>query len=175
MRSPGQRALKALSDPPPRVYSSAPEATIYSDGSANAKTRIGGWGAHIQVADRTVDLWGGDAHTTNNRMEIMGALQGLLYLAPRQFVLVHSDSLYVVQGITEWVHGWQRRGWVKAEDGSPVKNADLWLDLIEAVRRHEKVIFEWVRGHVGNPGNERADVLASRFAAGQHMPETDER
>lgn len=165
------RRQKALHDPAPRVYDAIPDAVIYSDGSADSRTRIGGWGTNILTRGTQVELWGGSDDTTNNRMEIMGALQGLLYLAPRRFVLVHSDSMYVIRGITEWVHGWQRRGWTKAEDGKPVKNADLWQDLIEAEARHARVEWEWVRGHNGNSGNEHADALAGRYGAGIHMPD----
>jgi ribonuclease HI len=163
--------MKGKYDPPPRVYDATPDAIIYSDGSSNSKTRQGGWGAHIQLAGRSqpVELWGSEADTTNNRMEIMGALQGLLYLKPRNFILVHTDSQYVIDGITSWVHGWQRRGWVTVQ-GDPVKNADLWLDLIDAVKQHQRIEWEWVRGHNGNVGNERADALARRGYRGELMP-----
>ncbi len=164
------RAIKAQSDPPPVVYDQIPCAVIYSDGSSNSKTRIGGWGANILTKGRQIELWGGDTDTTNNRMELMGALQGLLFLSRRKFVLVHSDSMYVINGITQWVHGWQRKKWVTTE-GDPVKNADLWLDLIDAVAQHDRVEFEWVRGHNGNPGNVHADALAGRYAAGIRMPD----
>lgn len=168
-RTVSERQQKAASDPAPRVYDAIPCATIYSDGSSDARTRRGGWGANIFAKGRQIELWGGEDDTTNNRMEIMGALQGLLYLRPRRFVLVHSDSMYVINGATQWMHGWQRKGWMTLE-GKPVKNADLWLDMIAAIARHERVEWEWVRGHNGNAGNTHADALANRGRAGTPMP-----
>jgi ribonuclease HI len=120
---------------------------------------VGGWGALLRTKGKERELFGGEAHTTNNRMELMGAITALEALKRHCHVRLHTDSKYVQQGISEWIHGWKQRGW-KTADKKPVKNADLWLLLEEQIGRHE-VHWHWVKGHAGHPGNERADELAN--------------
>lgn len=109
--------------------------------------------------DHTKELYGGDAETTNNRMELTAVIQGLAALKRRSEVTLHVDSSYVKNGMESWIHGWKRNGW-RTADKKPVKNAELWRALDEQVARHD-VTWRWVKGHAGNPGNERADALAN--------------
>jgi ribonuclease HI len=109
------------------------------------------------------ELWGGEANTTNNRMELTAVIQALTTLKRRCHVIIYTDSEYVRKGITEWITGWKRRGW-KTADNKPVKNAELWVALEQAANVHQ-VEWRWVKGHSGDPGNERADGLANRGAA----------
>ena len=133
---------------------------IYTDGACRGNPGPGGWGAVLIAMGKEKELWGGELLTTNNRMELTAAIVALETLKRPCKVELHTDSKYVLQGITEWVHGWKQRGW-KTADKKPVKNDDLWIRLDEARRRHE-VKWKWVKGHAGDPLNERADALANR-------------
>ena len=119
----------------------------------------GGWGVLMTFGDHTKELFGGEAHTTNNRMELMAVIQGLAALTRSSEVHLHVDSSYVMNGMTKWIHGWKRNGW-RTADKKPVKNAELWQELEAQIARHT-VRWEWVKGHAGDPGNERADQLAN--------------
>ena len=133
---------------------------IYTDGACKGNPGPGGWGAVLFYKGAERELWGGEAETTNNRMELMAAIMALAALKRRCDVRIVTDSQYVMQGITEWMVNWKKRGW-KTAAKQPVKNADLWQALDEQVNRHT-VEWRWVRGHTGHPGNERADMLANR-------------
>jgi ribonuclease HI len=139
---------------------SLPEVVIYSDGACKGNPGPGGWGAVLKSGAHEKELWGGERLTTNNRMELTAAIKALEALNRPCRVELHTDSKYVMQGITEWLPGWKARGW-KTADKSPVKNDDLWRLLDEARRRHE-VKWKWVKGHAGHELNERADALANR-------------
>ena len=133
---------------------------IYTDGACRGNPGPGGWGALLLIGDKRNTLFGGEADTTNNRMELMAAIEALNALrGPRQ-VLLHTDSKYVMDGINKWMPNWKKRAW-KTLNKKPVKNQDLWVQLDEAVARHE-IEWHWVRGHTGVPGNEEADALANR-------------
>jgi ribonuclease HI len=137
---------------------------IYTDGACSGNPGPGGWGAVLQYGDRTKELWGGEATaTTNNRMELTAAINALEGLTRKSTVRLHTDSSYLRNGVTGWLAGWKRNGW-KTASKQPVKNEDLWRRLDEAARKHE-VQWLWVKGHAGNPGNERADELANRGMA----------
>jgi ribonuclease HI len=131
---------------------------IHTDGACSVNPGPGGWGVVLRYGDQVKELYGGEADTTNNRMELMAAIQALESLTRPTSVHLHTDSTYVLNGITKWVAGWKRRGWMTAGK-TPVKNVDLWQRLEAAAERHE-VQWTWVRGHAGDPGNERADALA---------------
>ena len=134
---------------------------IHTDGACRGNPGPGGWGAVLQTGGgHEKELWGGEALTTNNRMELMAAIQALEALTRPCRVDLHTDSKYVMQGITEWIRGWKARGW-KTADKKPVKNDDLWRRLDAARARHE-VKWHWVKGHAGHELNERADRLANR-------------
>jgi ribonuclease HI len=137
-----------------------PEVIIYTDGACSGNPGPGGWGAILMSGAHEKELWGGEAHTTNNRMEIMAAIKALEALKRPCRVELHTDSQYLRQGITEWLPGWKARGWRTAAK-APVKNEDLWRALDAARQRHE-VAWRWVKGHSGHPMNERADELARR-------------
>lgn len=137
--------------------------TIYTDGACSGNPGPGGWGAILISGERERELWGGEGHTTNNRMEMMAAIQALEALTRPCKVELHTDSQYLRQGITEWISGWKARGW-KTAAKAPVKNEDLWRRLDEARARHD-VSWRWVKGHAGHPLNERADGLAGRGCA----------
>ena len=132
---------------------------IYTDGACKGNPGIGGWGALLQMGGKTRELFGGEALTTNNRMEMTAVIRALEALEPGSRVRLHTDSQYVQQGIQSWIHTWKRRGW-RTADKKPVKNEDLWRRLDELASQHA-VEWLWVRGHDGNPGNERADELAN--------------
>ncbi len=134
--------------------------TIYTDGACSGNPGPGGWGAILTFGDTERELFGGEKATTNNRMELMGAIAALESLTRPCPVVLYTDSQYVQKGIKEWIHGWKKRGWKKA-DGKPVINTDLWQRLDLAAKPH-KVDWRWVRGHSGDPMNERADGLARR-------------
>ena len=133
---------------------------IWTDGACKGNPGPGGWGALLKYGDHERELFGGEAATTNNRMELTAVIEALDSLKRRCQVLLHTDSQYVQLGISEWIHGWKRRGW-KTADKKPVKNEDLWRRLDELAAQHS-VEWLWVRGHDGHPENERADVLANR-------------
>lgn len=131
---------------------------VYTDGACLGNPGPGGWAALLQYRERERELAGGEAATTNNRMELMAAIMALEALSEPCEVTLHTDSQYVRQGITEWMRNWVRRGW-KTAGGDAVKNRDLWERLHAATQRH-RVDWRWVKGHSGDPGNERVDVLA---------------
>ncbi|WP_296817555.1 ribonuclease HI [Brevundimonas sp.] len=134
---------------------------IHTDGACRGNPGPGGWGAVLQTGGgHEKELWGGEANTTNNRMELMAAIMALEALKRPCRVDLHTDSQYVMKGISEWIHGWKARGW-KTADKKPVKNDDLWKRLDTARQRHE-VHWRWVKGHAGHELNERADALANR-------------
>lgn len=137
---------------------------IHTDGACKGNPGPGGWGALLQTGGgHEKEFWGGEANTTNNRMELMAAIMALEALKRPCKVELHTDSKYVMQGITEWMRGWKARGWLTA-DKKPVKNADLWQRLDAARLRHD-VKWRWVKGHAGHELNERADQLANRGVA----------
>jgi ribonuclease HI len=144
--------------PAPRI--ARPQVVIYTDGACKGNPGRGGWGAWLRTDGHEKELFGGEALTTNNRMELTAVIEALASLKRTCDIVLHTDSEYVCKGITEWIHGWKRRGWVTA-DRKPVKNADLWQRL-DALRLLHHIDWRWVRGHAGDPGNERADALANR-------------
>ncbi|MEL1264949.1 ribonuclease HI [Pseudoxanthomonas putridarboris] len=136
--------------------------SIHTDGSCLGNPGPGGWAALLRYQAKERELTGGEAQTTNNRMELMGAIAALEALTEPCQVTLHIDSQYVRQGITEWMPNWVRRGW-KTAGGDPVKNRDLWERLHAAAARH-RIEWKWVKGHAGDPDNERVDVLARNEA-----------
>ena len=148
------------------------EVVIYTDGACSGNPGPGGWGVVMRWQGKEKELYGFDPVTTNNRMELMAAIQALEALQRPTTVSLHTDSKYLLDGITKWIPNWQRNGW-KTAAKKPVKNEDLWRRLIEAMRPHH-VDWVWVKGHAGDPGNERADALARRGieeAAGVAQPQ----
>jgi ribonuclease HI len=143
-----------------KTSSESSEVLIYADGACKGNPGRGGWGAWLRSDGYEKELWGGEAQTTNNRMELTAVIQALTALKRPSVVRVVTDSEYVRNGITTWIHGWKQRGW-KTADKKPVKNMDLWHQLDELARQHQ-VTWQWVKGHSGDPGNERADALANR-------------
>ncbi|HEX5312246.1 ribonuclease HI [Aquabacterium sp.] len=139
-----------------------PSVTIYTDGACKGNPGRGGWGVWMISGTHQKEMWGGELQTTNNRMELTAVIQALTSLKRRCQVVIYTDSEYVRKGITEWIGGWKRRGW-KTADNKPVKNAELWQQLETAASAHD-VDWRWVRGHAGDPGNEKADSLANRGA-----------
>ena len=141
---------------------------IFTDGACKGNPGPGGWGAVIRSGEREKEISGGEALTTNNRMELLAAIRALEALKRPCEIVLHTDSVYVRDGITKWIHGWRRNGW-RTADRKPVKNAELWQALVEAAARH-KIEWRWVKGHSGHPENDRADALACaeamRFASG---------
>jgi ribonuclease HI len=140
-----------------------PHVIIHTDGACSGNPGPGGWGAILTYGEHEKELKGGEPHTTNNRMELMGAIAALEALNRPSTVELHTDSKYVHDGISKWIHGWKRNGWKNAEKKA-VKNQDLWLRLDEAIQRHE-VHWRWVKGHAGHELNERADRLAVQAIA----------
>ena len=142
---------------------------IATDGACKGNPGPGGWGAVIRSAGREKELSGGEPLTTNNRMELTAVIEALNALKRPCAVTLSTDSRYVMDGLTKWIHGWRKNGWRTAAK-QPVKNADLWQALIEATARH-RITWEWVKGHAGHPDNERADKLASdaAIAAGKRI------
>jgi len=132
---------------------------IYADGACKGNPGPGGWGVILLCGADRRELHGGEAATTNNRMELTAVIEGLRALRRRSRVRVFTDSQYVQKGISEWIHGWKRRGW-RTADRKPVKNDDLWRRLDEVAQGHS-VEWHWVKGHAGDPENERADALAN--------------
>jgi ribonuclease HI len=133
---------------------------VYSDGACRGNPGPGGWGIVLRFKGKEKELWGGEAATTNNRMELTAVIRGLEALKRPSRVRVYTDSLYVMKGISEWIRGWKKNGW-KTADKKPVKNEDLWRELDEQAKKHE-VEWNWVKGHAGHPENERADRLANK-------------
>ncbi len=139
------------------------EVVIYTDGACKGNPGPGGWGVLLRSADGTEkELFGGELGTTNNRMEMMAVIEALSALKRPCMVVLHLDSQYVLKGITEWLSGWKAKGW-KTASKQPVKNVDLWqrLDALVSGSGHQ-IDWRWVKGHAGDPGNERADALANR-------------
>lgn len=136
---------------------------IWTDGACKGNPGPGGWGALLVAGGREKELWGGEAGTTNNRMELTAVIEALRALKRPCSVVLHVDSTYVMQGMSSWIVGWKRNGWRTASK-QPVKNAELWRALDDEVSRHD-VRWVWVKGHAGDPGNERADQLANRGVA----------
>jgi len=134
--------------------------TIYADGGCRGNPGPGGWGVVLRSGGVEKELWGSEAHTTNNRMELTAVIRALEALKRPTAVQVHTDSQYVQKGISEWIHNWKRNGW-RTSDKQPVKNADLWQILDGLAGQHD-IKWLWVKGHAGHPGNERADRLANR-------------
>ena len=137
--------------------------TIYTDGACKGNPGPGGWGAWLAYGAHEKELWGGEPLTTNNRMELTAVIQALASLKRSSRVALYTDSEYVRNGITTWIHGWKQRGW-KTADKKPVKNIELWQRL-DALAAQHQVQWHWVRGHTGDPGNERADRLANKGCA----------
>lgn len=140
--------------------SSDHEVTIYADGGCRGNPGPGGWGALLLAGEREKEIWGGEAHTTNNRMELTAVIRALEALKRPTRVRVLTDSQYVQRGISEWIFNWKKNGW-RTADKKPVKNAELWQELDTLARQHQ-ITWSWVKGHAGEPGNERADALANR-------------
>lgn len=133
---------------------------IYTDGACKGNPGVGGWGALLVAGTKEKELFGGERETTNNRMELMAVIRALGALKRPCHIVLHTDSQYVLKGITEWITGWKAKGW-KTASKAPVKNVDLWQELDAAQLTHQ-IEWRWVRGHTGHPGNERADQLANR-------------
>jgi len=136
---------------------------IYTDGACKGNPGPGGWGVLLRMGGHEKEMSGGAAETTNNRMELTAAIKGLQALTQPCVVELYSDSKYVLDGITKWIHGWQKRRWKNASK-KPVLNADLWRELLDAAAPHQ-MSWNWVKGHSGHPENDRADQLASDQAA----------
>lgn len=136
------------------------EIKIYTDGACRGNPGPGGWGALLLCQGQEREFYGGEKNTTNNRMELLAAIEGLTALKRQCQVTVFTDSKYVLQGITEWIINWRKNNW-KTANKKPVKNADLWQRLDEIVHQHD-VSWQWVKGHSGDSGNDRADALANK-------------
>ena len=136
------------------------DVEIYTDGACRGNPGPGGWGALLRYGDNEKELYGGEDETTNNRMELTAVIRALQALKRKVSASVTTDSVYVRDGITKWIHNWKRNGWRTASKKA-VKNADLWKELDELVQQHE-IEWHWVKGHAGHPENERADDLANR-------------
>ncbi len=142
-----------------RVSDDLAVVEMWTDGACKGNPGVGGWGAWMRFGDQEKELFGGEAATTNNRMELTAVIEGLRALRRPCRVTLHVDSTYVMNGLTKWLPGWKRNGWLTGEK-KPVKNKELWQALEEQVQRHH-VTWVWVKGHAGDPGNERADALAN--------------
>jgi ribonuclease HI len=136
--------------------------TIYTDGACLGNPGPGGWGVLLIYGDHKKELYGGESDTTNNRMELQAAIEALVVLKKSSEVHLYTDSNYVKNGITSWIHGWKKNNWRNSAK-KPVKNVDLWQRLDEVSAQHN-IDWRWVKGHAGDPGNEKADELASRGA-----------
>ncbi len=138
--------------------------TIYTDGACKGNPGPGGWGVFMEYKLNEKELYGGEQETTNNRMELMASIMALESLNTSCHVALHTDSKYVLQGITEWMDNWKKRGW-KTAAKKPVKNEDLWRRLDSAIEKH-KINWVWVKGHSGDEGNDKADMLANKGVPG---------
>lgn len=138
--------------------SELPHVEMFTDGACRGNPGPGGWAALLRIGDKERELAGGEPLTTNNRMELTAAIKGLRALKRPCRVELHTDSNYVRDGITKWIHGWNRNGW-RTADKKPVKNAELWQQLVEASAPH-RIAWHWVKGHSGHPENDRVDALA---------------
>ena len=138
---------------------------IYTDGACSGNPGPGGWGAVMYHGSRSKELFGGEKETTNNRMELMGAIKALEAVKPgfKGPIVLFTDSTYVLKGITEWIHGWIKKGWMTASR-QPVKNKELWQELHRLSKKH-KITWVWVKGHAGHTENERCDQLANEAMA----------
>ena len=153
MTSTKTSATKTATDP----------IVIYTDGACSGNPGPGGWGAILMQGEHRKEIFGGEADTTNNRMELLAAISALEALKRKSAVSLHTDSNYVKNGITGWIHGWKKNGW-KTADKKPVKNVELWQRL-DALTQHYDVAWYWVKGHAGHVENERADELARQGMA----------
>jgi ribonuclease HI len=135
------------------------EVTIYTDGGCEGNPGPGGWGAVLKSGKHRLEISGGEPATTNNRMELSAAIGALQRLKEPCRVILYTDSQYLREGVTKWIHGWKRKGWITSSR-QPVKNVDLWKELDKATSLHQ-IDWRWVKGHSGNAGNERCDGLAS--------------
>ncbi|MBT6356060.1 MAG: ribonuclease HI [Nitrosomonadales bacterium] len=133
---------------------------IYTDGACKGNPGVGGWGALILQDDKNIELFGGENETTNNRMELMAVIMALKEMSPSEELIIYTDSTYVQKGISEWIKNWKLNNW-RSSNKKPVKNKDLWMQLDEA-SYSRKINWEWVKGHAGNEGNEKADELANK-------------
>ena len=133
---------------------------IYTDGACKGNPGVGGWGAIIMQDEKNIELFGGENETTNNRMELMAVIMALKEISLNLELTIYTDSTYVLKGISEWIKNWKVNNW-RSSNKKPVKNKDLWVDLDEAVGSR-KIYWEWVKGHAGNEGNEKADELANQ-------------
>ncbi len=137
--------------------------TLYTDGACKGNPGKGGWGVLMRYGSHEKELFGGEAHTTNNRMELTAIIQGLAALKRPCAVVIYTDSQYVKNGMEQWIHGWKKNGW-KTAAKQPVKNEDLWRQLDQLAAQHQ-IQWQWVRGHAGHAENERADALANQGVA----------
>jgi len=142
------------------AMSSQHEVHAFTDGACSGNPGPGGWGVLLRAGGHEKELFGGDKATTNQRMELQAAIEALKALKKTCRITIHSDSKYVVVGMTEWIHDWKRRGW-KTASKKPVANLELWQELDQLAAKHQ-VNWQWVKGHAGHPENERADALARR-------------
>ena len=133
---------------------------IYTDGACRGNPGPGGWGVLIKYREHSKEMYGGDASTTNNKMELTAAIVALKEIKEPCEIILYTDSKYVLKGIEEWIHNWKKRGW-KGSNRKPVKNIELWKKLDELRDKHT-IKWNWVKGHSGDPGNETADMLANR-------------
>ena len=137
--------------------------SLYTDGACKGNPGKGGWGVLMRYGSHEKELFGGEAHTTNNRMELTAIIQGLAALKRPCAVVIYTDSQYVKNGMEKWIHGWKKNGW-KTASKQPVKNEDLWQQLDRLTAQHQ-IQWQWVRGHAGHAENERADALANQGVA----------
>ena len=151
-------------------YHDGPQTGVFTDGSCEGNPGPGGWAALLRMGKKERELSGGDPLTTNNRMELLAAIRGLQALKRPCRVRIHTDSIYARDGITRWIHRWRQNGW-RTSDKKPVKNAELWQELIEAAEPH-RIEWHWVKGHSGHPENDRVDALACAEADDQRRHHT---
>ncbi|PXW97977.1 RNase HI [Sphaerotilus hippei] len=137
-----------------------PKVVIYTDGACKGNPGPGGWGVWLRSGEHSKELWGGESATTNNRMEMTAVIEALASLKRNCDIVLYTDSEYVKNGITTWIHGWKARGW-KTAARQPVKNVELWQRM-DALAQLHRIDWRWVKGHAGDPGNEKADELANR-------------